>query len=441
MTGQADAGFLWGVATSAYQIEGATSEDGRTPSIWDTFCERPGAIEGGASGETACDHYHRVGADLDLIAGLGVGAYRFSTSWSRIQPYASGEVNPRGLDFYDRLVDGLAARGLAPVLTAYHWDLPQWAQDAGGWQQRDTASRFADYVGVLADRLGDRVGIWITLNEPFEHTVFGHLFGSHAPGLELPLDQVMTVAHHQLLGHGLAVAALRTRTSRPVMLVNSYAPAWPGSSSSEDQAAAGLYDAIQNQLFTDPVLRGAYPETLAPLLEGAVADGDLEVISAPIDALGVNYYSVNTIHAADGPVPIRAEPAPDRPRTGFDWAIVPEGLTETLTTLRDRYADALPPVYLSENGCSYPDELVDGRCDDPERIAYLDAHLTALRVAMDAGVDVRGYFVWSLLDNFEWAAGYGQRFGLVHVDYPTQRRTPKQSYRWFRQVVRDAPAG
>lgn len=430
-------GFLWGAATSAYQIEGAVAEDGRSPSIWDTF------TAGGVDGSQACDHYHRWAEDLDLLRDLGVGAYRFSVSWSRVVPDASGKVNAAGLDFYDRLVDGLAERGLSPVVNAFHWDLPQWAQDAGGWLSRDTAGRFAEYVAALADRLGDRVGVWVTLNEPFEHTVLGHVIGgsdgadTHAPGLELPIDQALTVAHHLLLGHGLAVQALRARTTKPVMLVNSYSPAWPASDSDADAFAAGFYDVLQNRLFTEPVLLGRYPEEVAPLLaDGVVQDGDLDLIGAPIDALGVNYYSVNTVRAVDAPVPLQLDPAPGRPLTAFGWAVVPEGLTETLTGLRDRYGSALPPIYISENGCSCPDQLApDGSCDDPDRIAYLDAHLRALHNAMADGVDVRGYFVWSLLDNFEWAQGYAQRFGLVHVDFPTQRRTPKSSFAWYREVV------
>jgi beta-glucosidase len=436
MTRRLAPGFLWGVATSAYQIEGAAAEDGRSPSVWDTFSAQPGRIADGSSGAIACDHRHRWPADLDLVAGLGAGAYRFSVAWSRVQPQER-KVSEAGLDFYDRLVDGLAERGIEPVLTLFHWDLPQWVQDAGGWTARETAFRLADYAEIVADRLGDRVGLWTTVNEMFEHAVLGHLLGEHAPGLRLPIDEVLTVAHHLLLGHGLVTERLRSRTTKPVSLVNSYAPAWPASACEADQAAAGFYDAVQNHLFTDPVLLGRYPDALAPLLADAVVQpGDMELISAPLDALGVNYYSVNTIRATDGPVPVELDPAPGYPRTGFDWAIVPAGLTQTLCGLRERYGEALPPIHITENGCSFPDRLAaDGSCTDQERIGYLDAHVRAMRDAVAAGVDVRGYFVWSLLDNFEWATGYTQRFGLVHVDFDTQRRTPKSSYAWYRELI------
>lgn len=428
--------FVWGVATSAYQIEGAVDLDGRTPSVWDTFAAQPGKVRDGSTGAVACDHYHRWPQDLDLVRDLGATAYRFSVSWCRIQPDDGGKPNAAGLDFYDRLVDGLVERGLLPLLTAFHWDLPQWAQDAGGWLERDTAHRFADYVGMLADRLGDRVGIWATMNEMFEHAMLGHLVGEHAPGMTLSLERVPTVAHHLLLGHGLAVKRLRAATSRPVTVVNSYAPSWPASDSEADRGVAELYDVLQNRLFTEPILLGRYPELFELMLPaGLVRDGDLDVIATPIDTLGVNYYSVNTIRAIEGEIPLAAEPAPGYPRTGFDWAVVPEGFTQILVQLRDRYGDRLPPLYVTENGCAYPDTVVDGVCDDADRVAYLEAHLSALRQAMDAGVDVRGYFVWSLLDNFEWAEGYTQRFGLVHVDFETQQRTPKRSYAWLRDQI------
>jgi beta-glucosidase len=427
--------FTWGVSTSAYQIEGAADEDGRTPSVWDTFCRRPGAVADGSNGNVACDHYHRCDDDLALMSELGVDAYRFSVSWSRVQPDASGPPNPKGLDFYARIVDGLRERGITPVVNLFHWDLPQWAQDAGGWQQRDISARFAEYAALMAERL-DGVGIWSTTNEPFEHFVLGHVTGTHAPGLQLPLEDAFSVAHHLLLGHGQALQALRAASNAPVIAINSYAPARPATDSDADRAMADLYDLLQNRLFTEPPLLGRYPEELEPLVEPYVRDGDLDVIAGPLDAWGVNYYSINAVRAVDGPVPLEVVPPEGYPRTAFDWAVSPEGLSETLLRMHNTYGERLPPLIVTENGCAYDDVLdADGRCHDPDRIAYLDAHLQAVQTALDAGVDVRGYYVWSLLDNFEWAEGYTKRFGLVHVDYPTQTRTPKSSFGWYRGVI------
>jgi beta-glucosidase len=433
--------FAWGVATSAYQVEGAVASDGRTPSVWDTFCGRPGAIADGRSGEVACDHYHRWAADLDLLAGLGVRAYRFSVSWPRIQPGLAGPPNAAGLDFYDRLVGGLCERGITPVVTLFHWDLPQWVQDLGGWRSRDTASRFADYAALVAVRLGDRVGVWTPVNEMFEHCILGHLTGQHAPGLTLPLEDCFPVAHHLLLGHGRAVQALRAVGGpASVMAVNSFAPGRAASNSPEDQAATALYDVMQNRFFVEPVLLGSYPAELAPLAEPSVRDGDLDVIASPVDLLGINYYSVNAVRASDGPVPLEVMAPPGYPVTATGWAVSPDGLAGTLVTLRERYQDKLPPVMVSESGCAYDDALVpDGSggagCDDPDRVSYLDAHVAVVRDALADGIDVRGFFVWSLLDNFEWAEGYTKRFGLVHVDFATQARTAKASYRWYRELI------
>lgn len=421
--------FVWGVATSAQQIEGIA---GRGVSIWDTFCERPGAVADSSNAEIACDHVHRWADDLALLAELGVGAYRFSVAWPRVQPTPDA-ISTAGLDFYDRLVDGLVARGIAPVVNLFHWDVPQWVQDAGGWADRATADRYAEYVAIVADRLSDRVGTWATMNEPFEHFVLGHVTGEHAPGLTLPLDSAFAVAHHLLLAHGLGVQVLRHAGAARVMLVNSYAPARPASPADGDINAAGLYDLLQNRLFTDPVLTGAYPDELAPLLP--VHDGDLDVIAAPVDVLGVNYYSINAVRAIDGPVPLEVVAPEGYPTTAFGWAVAPEGLTEALVSLRDRYGPRLPPLIVTENGCAYDDVLRDGRCDDPERIAYLDAHIGAVRAAVAAGVDVRGYHVWSLYDNFEWAQGYTKRFGLAYLDYPTQRRIPKASFAWYQNLI------
>jgi beta-glucosidase len=432
--------FAWGAATAAYQIEGAVAADGRTDSVWDTFCRKPGVIRDGHTGDIADDHYHRWAEDVALMADLGIGAYRFSISWPRVQPGGTGPANLAGLDFYDRLTDALLADGITPMPTLYHWDLPQELEDAGGWLSRDTAARFADYAGLAAGRLADRIGTWITLNEPFVVMAFGYALGIHAPGQSLMLGAVPT-AHHQLLGHGLATAALRAAGARQVAITNNYSPVWAASDSNADQAAAAAWDTLQNRLFTDPVLTGAYPDLSAfgPDAAGLefVRAGDLDVISAPIDALGVNYYMPSRVSALpDSPLPFRLQPIEGYPVTAFGWPVIPAGLTELLVLLRDRYGDRLPPVYITENGCSQVDEpTADGSIDDQARISYLDGHIRAVADAITAGVDVRGYLTWSLLDNFEWSEGYHQRFGLVHVDYATLRRTPKASYFWYRDMV------
>ncbi|WP_219506970.1 GH1 family beta-glucosidase [Nonomuraea ceibae] len=427
--------FLWGTATAAYQIEGAADEDGRGPSIWDTFSHEPGRTRDGHTGDVACDHYHRWPEDVALMSELGVGAYRFSIAWPRVQPSGAGPANPKGLDFYERLVDALLAAGITPVPTLFHWDLPQAAQDRGGWLNRDTAHRFADYAALVADRLADRVPMWITLNEPFVHMAYGHALGLHAPGQALLLD-ALPVAHHQLLAHGLATAALRAAGAGQVLLTNNCTPVWAASDAAEDVAAAEAYDILHNRLFNDPVLTGAYPDLSAYGAKelGFVRDGDLAVIAAPLDGLGVNYYNPTRIAAPAGPgLPFTDVGVTGHPTTAFGWPVVPDGLRELLTGLLARYGDALPPVYVTENGCSQPDVPgPDGTVDDQDRIAYLDQHIAAVHAARREGVDVRGYFVWSLLDNFEWAEGYHQRFGLVHVDFATGRRTPKASYHWLR---------
>ncbi|MEU5094700.1 GH1 family beta-glucosidase [Streptomyces sp. NPDC020996] len=425
---QFPAGFLWGVSTSAHQIEGAADE--REPSVWDAFTAEPGRVKDGSTAAVACDHYHRHGEDVALLAGLGVDAYRFSVSWPRVN-------SPGGLDFYDRLVDELCAAGVRPVPTLFHWDLPV----ALDWLERDTASRFAEYVTVVAERLGDRVHKWITLNEPAEHTLLGHALGVHAPGSRLLFD-ALPVAHHQLLAHGLAVRALRAAGAGDIGIANSHGPTWPASAEPADVAAADFYDLLLGRLFADPLLLGRYPDGIGELMPSADLESDLKVISEPLDWYGVNYYAPTRVGApqgADGEfggVPIPAElpfsvkEIEGVPVTDFGWPVVPEGLTELLTGFRERYGDRLPPVVITENGCSY-----EG-LDDQDRIAYLDGHIRALHRALEAGVDVRGYFVWSLLDNFEWAEGYARRFGLVHVDFATLERTPKASYAWFRDVLR-----
>lgn len=431
---QFPAGFLWGVSTSAHQIEGAADE--REKSVWDAFTAEPGTVKDGSTAEVACDHFHRYREDVALLADLGVDAYRFSISWPRVR-------TEKGLDFYDRLVDELCAAGVRPVPTLFHWDLPVTLQEAGGWLERDTAARFAEYVSVVAARLGDRVKKWITLNEPAEHTLFGHALGAHAPGKQLMFD-ALPVAHHQLLAHGLAVRALRAAGATDIGIANSHGPTWPASRGQADVEAADFYDVLLNRLFADPLLLGEYPAGLGELMPGDV-ESDLKVIAEPLDFYGVNYYAPTRVGAPQGAdiefggltipaeLPFSVQEIEGVPVTDFGWPVVPEGLTELLTGFRDRYGDRLPPVVITENGCSY-----EG-VDDRERIAYLDGHIRALHRAVEAGVDVRGYFVWSLLDNFEWAEGYARRFGLVHVDFEnpaTLTRTPKASYGWFRELLR-----
>jgi beta-glucosidase len=435
------ADFSWGVSTAAYQVEGAVGEDGRGPSIWDVFAARPGAVRDGHTGELACDHYHRYAEDVALMRDLRLDGYRFSIAWPRIQPAGSGPANPAGLDFYERLVDALLAVGITPLPTLFHWDLPQALEDGGGWLARDTAHRFAEYTEIVADRLGDRVPAWITLNEPFVHMVYGYALGIHAPGRMLMLD-ALPVAHHQLLGHGLAAAVLRERGAQ-VMIANNLSPVWSASDAPADVAAAAAYDALHNRLFTDPLLLGRYPDLSAygvsADLGGCVRPGDLELIAGPgLDGLGVNYYNPTRIAAPTEPggLPFAEAEIEGVPRTAFGWPVVPDGLRELLVSLRDRYGDALPPITITENGCSVADEPgPDGTVHDQPRIDYLAGHLDALAAACAEGVDVRGYFTWSLIDNFEWAEGYQQRFGLVHVDFETQVRTPKASYAWYRDLI------
>jgi beta-glucosidase len=438
-------GFRFGASTAAYQIEGAATEGGRGPSVWDTFCARPGTVADGSSGAVACDHYHRYPEDVALLRDLGVGGYRLSVSWPRVQPRGSGRANPEGLAFYDRLVDALLEAGVRPMVTLFHWDLPQALEDAGGWLQRDTTERFAEYAALVALRLGDRVEHWCPVNEPNVVTMLGHALGLHAPGRQLMFD-ALPVAHHLLLAHGRAVAALRAVGAKSVGSANNHSPVWPASDDPADVAAADLYDVLWNTTFSDAMLLGRYPDGIAELMPGPVED-DLAVISAPLDFYGVNYYTPTRVADAASPLPADGRIALDGipfkmvaiegyPRTAFGWPVVPAGLRETLVGLRTSYGDALPPVYVTESGCAYDDVVdADGAVHDPDRIGYLDAHLTAVADAIAEGVDVRGYYTWSLLDNFEWAEGYTKRFGLVHVDYDTQRRTPKDSYAWYRDLI------
>ena len=439
-------GFLWGAATAAYQVEGAVAEDGRGRSIWDTFSHTAGRTAGGDTGDVACDHYHRYAEDLDLLSELGVGAYRFSVAWPRVLPEGTGRLEPRGLGFYDRLVDGLLARGIRPVCTLYHWDLPQPLEDAGGWPARGTAERFAEYAAVVAGHLGDRVQDFSTLNEPWVSSCLGYFAGVHAPGRQDPVA-ALTAVHHLLLGHGLAVQSVRAaRPSARLSLVLNLAPVLADGPAAED--AVRRVDGLHNRLFLDPVLRGRYPEDVqrdtAHVTDWSfVRPGDLPVIGAPLDWLGVNYYFPVRVAAAapgtptPGPYPgltgveLRL---PHPPLTAMGWEQYPDGLRTLLLLLSREYAGT--PLRVTENGAAFDDTVgPDGAVHDPDRVAFLDAHLRALHGALQDGADVRGYFVWSLLDNFEWAEGYAKRFGVVHVDFASQRRTVKDSGRWYRDVV------
>lgn len=420
--------FVWGVATSSFQIEGAAQDDGKGESIWDVFCSRPGAIADGSDGRIACDHYHRVDEDLDLIAWLGVGAYRFSVSWPRVQPLGRGAWNEAGLDFYERLVDGLLARGVEPCLTLNHWDLPQALQERGGWAARDTVHRFVDYALGLQRRLGDRLGAITTHNEPWVIARLGHEDGVFAPGLR-ERALAMQVSHHLLLSHGLALQALRSAGSRARLgIVLNLSPVQPATDTPPDREQARLEDGLLLRWYLDPLFGRAYPaDVLAHLGDDAphAEPGDLAAIATPMDFLGVNYYS-RTVASAGEPFDVRRS---GLPLTDMGWEVYPEGLTQLLLRLHRDYP--LPPIYVTENGGAFRDECVDGRVVDRERADFIASHIAAVGAALAQGVPMAGYMVWSLLDNFEWTSGYARRFGIVHVDFDSLRRTPKDSARWY----------
>ena len=432
----------YGAATAAYQIEGAVREGGRGSSIWDDFCALPGRVAGGDSGDIACDHYHRWRGDLDLMASLGLETYRFSVAWPRVQPQGRGRLNRRGVAFYRRLVEGLLTRGIEPVATLNHWDLPSARQAAGGWAARDTAERFAEYAALMGEQLGDVVTDWMTHNEPWVVAFLGHAEGVKAPGIQ---DWVtaLRAAHHLLVSHGMAVSALQAvgAPGTRVGITLNLAPVTPASSAEEDRAAALRMDGFLNRWFLDPVFRGRYPEDMVALFERRygpldVADvGDRALMSAPIDFLGVNYYMPKRVRASLGNGPLGFETVNGgAPQTAMGWEVDADGLHSLLLRLRRDYGEI--PIYITENGAAYDDgEVVNGTVDDPERVAYLRDHLEALARAVDDGVDVQRYFAWSLLDNFEWEHGYGKRFGIVRVDYETQRRIPKRSALWYRDFI------
>ncbi|WP_199034416.1 GH1 family beta-glucosidase [Glycomyces salinus] len=431
--------FLWGASTAAYQIEGAAKLGGREPSIWDTFASVPGNTRDGDTGEDACDHYHRWREDFGLAEDIGLRSYRMSVSWARLQPRGRGELNPEAVKFYREQLADLAARGIRPAVTLYHWDLPQVLEDEGGWPERETAFRFADFAARTAAALGDLVEDWIPVNEAWCSSFLGYYRGVHAPGRR-DLTAAIRAAHHLNLAHGLSVAAIRQNAARArvgtAVIMTDVDPAGdhPG-----DRAAALLSDGEGNRMFLDPLFKGIYPEDVKWQLRhtggfDAVADGDLEAIAAPLDFVGVNHYHHMRITADEtDPLGTRALP-PDGPVTGFGWEINPESLSKVLLRLRGEYTEL--PVYVTENGACFDDRVgEDGEIDDAERIDYLAGYLRAAGEAIEKGVDLRGYFVWSLLDNYEWAEGYSKRFGLVHVDYRTQKRTPKRSAGWYRGVI------
>jgi beta-glucosidase len=452
-------GFLWGVATAAYQIEGAVAEDGRTPSIWDAFSRGPGNVLGGDTGDVAADHYHRYREDVALMRELGIGAYRFSVSWSRVIPGATGSANRRGLDFYSRLVDALLEDGIRPVVTLYHWDLPQALEAAGGWTNRTTAERFAEYAAVVAEDLGDRVELWTTLNEPWCSAFLGYGSGVHAPG-RADSAAALSAAHHLLLGHGLAVQALRSElpSSAELSITLNLAAVRPAGPTPGDLDAVRRIDGLANRLFLEPLLSGRYPadvirDTAQVTDWSFVLERDEATIAAPIDLLGVNYYTPTLVSAYDGrgsreaadghaPGPGTAWPgsesvqfpAQQGPHTAMGWSIDATGLEELLLRLHREYPGV--PLLVTENGAAFDDHVDEaGAVHDVERVHYLREHLTAVHRVISAGVQVHGYFLWSLLDNFEWSYGYSKRFGIFYVDFETQRRVPKESARWYREVL------
>lgn len=424
--------FVWGAATSAFQIEGASRSDGKGPSIWDDFCRVPGAIADGSNGDIACDHYHRMESDLDLIAHLGVNAYRFSISWPRVQPLGSGAVNAAGLAFYDRLVDGLLERNIRPYATLYHWDLPAELQRRdGGWLSRDTAYRFADYARIVAQRLGDRVVSFATHNEPWVTAVLGYERGVFAPGVR-DRRVAWQASHHLLVSHGLAVKAIRQHSRADVGIVLNMSPVYPATDSDLDAAHAKLEDGRLVRWYMDALFKSRYP---VDVLEHLGADapqtqpGDAELITEPCDFLGVNYYHPTVSSSANPASPAASGAAV----TDMGWEVAPHSMAELLVRLQRDYA--LPPMFIMENGAAYQDEVVEDRVDDEQRRQYIESHLTAVADVIQRGVNIKGYFVWSLMDNFEWAEGYRKRFGIVHVDYATLRRTLKRSALWYQSLL------
>ena len=435
------AGFRLGTVSAAYQVEGAADADGRGPSIWDTFVRTPGRVSGRATGDVACDSYHRYGEDVELLAKLGVNSHRFSISWPRVQPTGRGPANPAGLDHYDRMVDALLEAGIEPMATLYHWDLPQALEDDGGWLNRATAEAFGEYAALVGERLADRVTHWVPVNDPNVASIIGYGVGGHAPGRMLSFD-CLPAGHHLLLAHGLAAIALREAGATSVGCATNHAPIWPSSDEPEDTGASKLFDMLWNGAFMEPVLLGRYPMMLESLLEDAVLPGDLATIRQPLDFYGLNFQNPMRVGAApEGhEVPFVRGDVVGYPVTDTGAPVVPDSLREYLIMFRARYRAALPPIYVTEVGCSFAGTPgPDGVVDDCARADYLADHLQAVSEAVNRGVDVRGVYVSSLLDGFNWSYGYRHQEGLVSVDRETLARTPKRSYEWFRQMIASQP--
>jgi beta-glucosidase len=434
--------FVWGVATSSYQIEGAANEDGRGKSIWDTFCKVPGKVANFDNGDMACDHYHRYKEDLDLMKWMGVKAYRFSVAWPRVIPDGVGRVNEMGLDFYDRLIDSLLEREIAPWLTMYHWDLPEALQMHGGWNNREVVEWFGEYAEVLTSRFGDRVKNWMTLNEPLCSAWLGHLYGDMAPGIK-DLQTALNVSHHLLMSHGLACQVIRSNVSESnVGIVINVTPAVPATDSQEDRNAAELADGFDNRWFLDPVFGRTYPADVIDVLGASpeIHSGDMKLIAQDLDFLGVNFYFRQTVAADQNskPLPIKSINRENVKRTAMNWEVHPQAFEEILLRISKEYSPKT--IYITENGSAWNDEVINGEIIDDERIDYLVRHLDAMRSAKNQGAPILGYFAWSFLDNFEWAYGYEKRFGLIYVDYKTQTRTPKKSALFYRQLLLNGTA-
>ena len=434
--------FIWGVATSSYQIEGAANEGGRGQSIWDTFCKVPGKVANFDNGDIACDHYHRFKEDLDLMKWMGVKAYRFSVAWPRVIPDGVGRVNEMGLDFYDRLIDSLLEREIAPWLTMYHWDLPEALQLRGGWNNREVVEWFGEYAEMLTSRFGDRVKNWMTLNEPLCSAWLGHLYGDMAPGIK-DLQTALNVSHHLLMSHGLACQVIRSNVSEAnVGIVINVTPAVPATDSQEDSNAAQLADGFDNRWFLDPVFGRTYPADVIDTLGASpeIHSGDMKLIAQDLDFLGLNFYFRQIVEADQNskPLPIRSVNRENVKRTAMNWEVHPQAFEEILLRISKEYSPKA--IYITENGSAWNDEVINGEIIDDERIDYLARHLDAMRSAKNQGAPILGYFAWSFLDNFEWAYGYEKRFGLIYVDYKTQKRTPKKSAFFYRQLLLNGTA-